>query len=61
MWQRTEVREVEVNSEETYFLHNLRFQLNSFVGLSHIGNLTVMGKYTRALGLSMFCFSPFWR
>lgn len=52
-----EVREVEVNSEENYFLHSLGFQLNFFAALSHVGNLSVTpadGKCRRASGLSMF-------
>lgn len=47
-------RELEVSSEEIYFVHNLGFQLNFFVGVSHLGNLTVIGKCRRTLGLSMF-------
>jgi len=42
VWQRIEVRELEVNSQENHFLDSLGFQLNFFAALSHICNLSLL-------------------
>lgn len=46
-----------MGSEEIYFLHSLGFQLNFFIDLSRISNVTVIGK-CRTLDLSVFWLFP---